>query len=246
MMRYKLVIEYDGSPFVGWQKQENGLSVQEVIENAILSLTQEQVTVFGAGRTDTGVHAMGQVGHFDISKKELDTQTVFNGLNHHLRPYPISILAVDIVSEEFHSRFDARQRKYLYRIINRNSPLTIEKGRAWHVFKNLDVDQMVECISLIEGKRDFTTFRSVHCQAESPIKTMESVKINSTNEEVILGFTARSFLHHQVRSIVGSLKLVGEGSWSVEDFRHAVDSKDRSKCGALAPPEGLYLMEVTY
>ena len=246
MMRYKLVIEYDGSPFVGWQKQENGLSVQEVIENAILSLSQEQVTVFGAGRTDTGVHAMGQVGHFDISKKELDTQTVFNGLNHHLRPYPISILAVDIVSEEFHSRFDAKQRKYLYRIINRNSPLTIEKGRAWHVFKNLDVDQMVECISLIEGKRDFTTFRSAHCQAESPIKTMESVKINSTNEEVLLGFTARSFLHHQVRSIVGSLKLVGEGSWSVEDFRYAVDSKDRSKCGALAPPEGLYLMEVTY
>ena len=246
MMRYKLVIEYDGSPFVGWQKQENGLSVQEVIENAILSLSQEQVTVFGAGRTDTGVHAMGQVGHFDISKKELDTQTVFNGLNHHLRPYPISILAVDIVSEEFHSRFDAKQRKYLYRIINRNSPLTIEKGRAWHVFKNLDVDQMVECISLIEGKRDFTTFRSAHCQAESPIKTMESVKINSTNEEVILGFTARSFLHHQVRSLVGSLKLVGEGTWSVEDFRNAVDSKDRSKCGALAPPEGLYLMEVTY
>ena len=246
MIRYKLVIEYDGSPFVGWQKQENGLSVQEAIENSIFNLFQEQVKVFGAGRTDTGVHAMGQVGHFDISQKELDTQTVLNGLNHHLRPYPISILAVDLVNEEFHARFDAKQRKYLYRIINRNSPLTIEKGRAWHVFKNLEVDRMAACIPLIEGKRDFTTFRSAHCQADSPVKTMESVKINSTNEEVLFGFTARSFLHHQVRSLVGSLKLVGEGTWSVEDFRHAVDSKDRSKCGALAPPEGLYLMEVTY
>ena len=246
MRRYKIKIEYDGTPFVGWQRQENGLSVQESIENSISDLFQEQVTVFGAGRTDTGVHAMGQVGHFDILQKELDTNTILNGLNHHLRTYPISILEVDKVNEEFHARFNAKQRKYLYRIINRNSPLTIEKGRAWHVFKNLDVEQMVKCIPFIEGKIDFTTFRSAHCQAESPVKTMENVKINRTDDDIFFGFIAKSFLHHQVRSLVGSLKLVGDGTWTVENFKSAVEFRDRSKCGALAPPEGLYLMEVKY
>ena len=246
MIRYKIVIEYDGSPFVGWQKQENGLSIQEAIENSIFNLFQEQVTVFGAGRTDTGVHAMGQVGHFDISQKELDTQTVFNGLNHHLRPYPISILSVDLANEEFHARFDAKQRKYLYRIINRNSPLSIEKGRAWHVFKNLEVDQMAACIPLIEGKRDFTTFRSAHCQAESPVKTMESVKINSTSEEVLLGFTARSFLHHQVRILVGTMIKVAENIISKNYFIDLLNNKVRNPKIFKAPSYGLYLKKVSY
>jgi tRNA pseudouridine38-40 synthase len=163
-----------------------------------------------------------------------------------LRPFPISILEVEKAHNDFHARFDATQRKYLYRIVNRKSPLTIEKGRAWQVHKDIDVDLMKECIPSIEGRHDFTTFRSAHCQSDSPIKTLDSLKISQSEENIYFGFTAKSFLHHQVRSIVGSLKLVGENSWSPNDFMNALNSKDRSQCGALAPPEGLYFMEVKY
>jgi len=246
MTRYKLLIEYDGSPFVGWQRQENGLSVQESIEKSISELFQEQVTVFGAGRTDAGVHAMGQVGHFDILEKYLDPQTVTNGLNNYLRQYPVSIIKTEEVDESFHARFSAKERKYLYRIINRQSPLTFEKGRAWHVYKDLDVDKMVECIPMIKGKHDFTTFRSAHCQSESPVKTLKEINITRESEDICFGFVAQSFLHHQIRSIVGSLKLVGEMTWSPEYIQKVLDAKDRSKCGALAPPDGLYFMEVKY
>jgi tRNA pseudouridine38-40 synthase len=245
-MRFKIIIEYDGTPFVGWQKQENGRSVQASIESAIEKLFDEKINIFGAGRTDAGVHAIGQTAHFDVGKKNFDTYIIKNALNDHLRPLPISILNVEKVDENFHSRFDAIQRKYLYRIINRKSPLTIEKGRAWQVHKTLNIDPMKDCIPLIVGKHDFTTFRSAHCQSESPIKTIDEVKITQSDENIYFGISAKSFLHHQVRSIVGSLKMVGEGSWSINDFDTALQSKDRSKCGALAPSEGLYFMEVKY
>ena len=245
-MRYKVIIEYDGTPFVGWQRQDNGLSVQECIETAIESLFQEKPTLFGAGRTDSGVHATGQVAHFDITTKELDTYSIKTGLNHYLKIYPISILDVAEVDAEFHSRFDAKERKYLYRIINRTSPLSIEKGRAWLVMKELNSEKMQACIPIIEGKHDFTTFRSAHCQSESPIKSIDEVKITQSDENIYFGISAKSFLHHQVRSLVGSLKMVGDGSWSIQDFDKALKSKDRSKCGALAPSEGLYFMEVKY
>ena len=245
-MRIAAKIEYDGTPFVGWQKQENGRSVQASIESAIEKLFDEKINIFGAGRTDAGVHAIGQTAHFDVGKKNFDTYIIKNALNDHLRPLPISILNVEKVDENFHSRFDAIQRKYLYRIINRKSPLTIEKGRAWQVHKTLNIDPMKDCIPLIVGKHDFTTFRSAHCQSESPIKTIDEVKITQSDENIYFGISAKSFLHHQVRSIVGSLKMVGEGSWSINDFDTALQSKDRSKCGALAPSEGLYFMEVKY
>ena len=245
-MRFKIIIEYDGTPFVGWQKQENGRSVQASIESAIEKLFDEKITIFGAGRTDAGVHAMGQTAHFDVSKKNLDPYIIKNALNDHLRPLPISILNVEKVDQNFHSRFDAIQRKYLYRIINRKSPLTIEKGRAWQVHKTLNIDLMKDCIPLIVGKHDFTTFRSAHCQSDSPIKTIDDLKITQSDENIYFGISAKSFLHHQVRSIVGSLKMVGESSWSINDFDLALKSKDRSKCGALAPSEGLYFMEVKY
>lgn len=246
MKRYKIVIEYDGTPFVGWQRQENGQSVQECIEISLKKIFEEEIIIFGAGRTDSGVHAMGQVAHFDIHNKDLETYVIKNALNDHLRPFPISILQVDEVDENFHARFNAIQRKYLYRIINRKSPLTIEKGRAWQVRKQLNVDEIKKCIPVIEGKHDFTTFRSVQCQSESPIKTLDRLQITQSGENIYFGFTAKSYLHHQVRSIVGSLKLVGDQSWSVQDFSNALESKDRSKCGALAPSEGLYFMEVSY
>ena len=245
-MRYKIIIEYDGTPFVGWQKQENGRSIQESIESAIKKIFEEEVVIFGAGRTDAGVHAIGQTAHFDIKKKSFDTYVIKNALNDHLRPFPISILYVEEVDENFHARFDAIQRKYLYRIINRKSPLTIEKGRAWQVHKSLSVELMKKCIPLIEGKHDFTTFRSAHCQSESPIKTIDEVKITQFDENIYFGISAKSFLHHQVRSLVGSLKMVGDGSWSIHNFDNALKSKNRSKCGALAPSEGLYFMEVKY
>ena len=245
-MRYKIIIEYDGTPFVGWQKQENGRSIQESIESAIKKIFEEEVVIFGAGRTDAGVHAIGQTAHFDIKKKSFDTYVIKNALNDHLRPLPISILDVEEVDENFHARFDAIQRKYLYRIINRKSPLTIEKGRAWQVHKSLSVEPMKKCIPLIEGKHDFTTFRSANCQSESPIKTIDEVKITQSDENIYFGISAKSFLHHQVRSLVGSLKMVGDGSWSIHDFDSALKSKNRSKCGALAPSEGLYFMEVKY
>ena len=245
-MRYKIIIEYDGTPFVGWQKQENGRSIQESIESVIKKIFEEEVVIFGAGRTDAGVHAIGQTAHFDIKKKSFDTYVIKNALNDHLRPLPISILDVEEVNENFHARFDAIQRKYLYRIINRKSPLTIEKGRAWQVHKSLSVEPMKKCIPLIEGKHDFTTFRSSHCQSESPIKTIDEVKITQSDENIYFGISAKSFLHHQVRSLVGSLKMVGDGSWSIQDFDNALKSKNRSKCGALAPSEGLYFMEVKY
>ena len=246
MKRYKIKIEYDGVPFVGWQKQENGLSIQGCLEQAINNIFEEDVTIYGAGRTDAGVHAMGQVAHFDIINKNLETYVIKNAINDHLRPHPISILNVEEVDQSFHARFNAVQRKYLYRIINRKSPLTIEKGRAWHVHKELNIEKMKECSLLLEGKHDFTTFRSANCQSDSPIKTLDEVKISKSGENIYFGFVAKSYLHHQIRSLVGSIKLVGEETWTINDLENALKARDRTMCGALAPPDGLYFMEVKY
>ena len=246
MRRYKIKIEYDGIPFVGWQKQENELSVQGCLEQAVKNIFEEDVTIFGAGRTDAGVHAMGQVAHFDIINKHLDTHVIKNAINDHLRPHPISILNVVEVDHSFHARFNAVQRKYLYRVINRKSPLTIEKGRAWHVYKDLNIKKMKKCSVLLEGKHDFTTFRSANCQSNSPIKTLDEVKISKSGENIYFGFVAKSYLHHQIRSLVGSIKLVGDETWTSDDLENALKAKDRTMCGALAPPDGLYFMEAKY
>ena len=246
MKRYKIKIEYDGVPFVGWQKQENGLSIQGCLEQAIKNIFEEDVTIYGAGRTDAGVHAMGQVAHFDIMNKYFETFVIKNAINDHLRPHPISILNVEEIDHSFHARFNAVQRKYLYRIINRKSPLTIEKGRAWHVHKELNIEKMQKCSFLLEGKHDFTTFRSANCQSDSPIKTLDEVKISKSGENIYFGFVAKSYLHHQIRSLVGSIKLVGEETWTIEHLENALKARDRTMCGALAPPDGLYFMEVKY
>ena len=246
MKRYKIKIEYDGVPFVGWQKQENGLSIQGCLEQAINNIFDEDVTIYGAGRTDSGVHAMGQIAHFDIINKLFDTYVIKNAINDHLRPHPISILNVEEVDQSFHARFNAVQRKYLYRVINRKSPLTIEKGRAWHVHKELNIEKMKDCSLLLEGKHDFTTFRSTNCQSNSPIKTLDDVKISKSGENIYFGFVAKSYLHHQIRSLVGSIKLVGEETWTIDHLENALKAQDRSMCGAMAPPDGLYFMEVKY
>jgi len=231
---------------VGWQKQENGLSIQGCLEQAIKNIFEEDVTIYGAGRTDAGVHAMGQVAHFDIMTKHFEAYVIKNAINDHLRPHPISILNVEEVDHSFHARFNAFQRKYLYRIINRKSPLTIEKGRAWHVHKELNIEKMQKCSFLLEGKHDFTTFRSANCQSDSPIKTLDEVKISKSGENIYFGFVAKSYLHHQIRSLVGSIKLVGEETWTIEHLENALKARDRTMCGALAPPDGLYFMEVKY
>ena len=231
---------------MGWQKQENGLSIQGCLEQAIKNIFEEDVTIYGAGRTDAGVHAMGQVAHFDIMTKHFEAYVIKNAINDHLRPHPISILNVEEVDQSFHARFNAVQRKYLYRIINRKSPLTIEKGRAWHVHKELNIEKMQKCSFLLEGKHDFTTFRSANCQSDSPIKTLDEVKISKSGENMYFGFVAKSYLHHQIRSLVGSIKLVGEETWTIEHLENALKARDRTMCGALAPPDGLYFMEVKY
>jgi len=243
--RYKLTVEYDGGPFVGWQRQDNGPSVQGKIETAITKFCGEQVTVYAAGRTDAGVHALGQVIHIDI-EKQTDAGTVQKALNHHLRPCPIAITACEAAHPEFHARFDATERAYLYRILNRTAPATLETGKVWHVGRMLDADAMHAAAQVLIGKHDFTTFRHVHCQAKSPIRTIDAISVSRAGEEIQISVRALSFLHNQVRSIVGSLKLVGEGKWRAQDLREALEAKDRAACGPVAPAHGLYLERVRY
>jgi len=245
MPRYKITIEYDGTPFVGWQMQDNGASVQAAIIQAMTRLTGEETHVFGAGRTDTGVHALGQVAHFDLTK-EWRTDKLRDGLNYHLKPDPIAILQVEQVDEEFDARFTAIRRHYLYRIINRRSPLTMDKNYVLLALKPLDVDAMHEAAQLLVGKHDFTTFRSVACQAKSPVKTIDEISVSRYGQEIEVTVSARSFLHHQVRSFVGCLKLVGEGKWRLHDMKQALDAKDRVACGPVVLPDGLYLTRVDY
>lgn len=245
MTRWKLVLEYDGGAFVGWQRQSNGPSVQAALETAILGFAGERVEVQGAGRTDAGVHATSQVAHFDLAKST-DADTVRDALNAHLRREAVAVLSAEAVDVDFHARFSATSRAYLYRIANRRPPLVLERGRAWWVPVPLDAPAMAAGAQHLLGKHDFTSFRAGECQAASPIKTLDHLMVRREGEFIEIEARARSFLHHQVRNIVGTLKLVGEGKWLPEDVRHALAARDRRAAGPTAPAEGLYLTEVGY
>ena len=245
MPRYKILIEYDGSPFAGWQYQENVASVQRTIMEAIQAFSGEKVMVQGAGRTDAGVHALGQVGHFDLAA-DRTTDTIRDALNAYLRPHPIAILAAEKVPADFDARRSAVRRHYLYRIANRRPDLAIERGRAWRVPRRLDAEAMHAAAQRLVGKHDFTTFRSTECQAKSPDKTLDRLDVSRASDEIHIVAVARSFLHNQVRSMVGSLERVGDGKWSAVDLAAALAARDRSACGPVAPPEGLYLVKVDY
>jgi tRNA pseudouridine38-40 synthase len=245
MPRYKLMIEYDGTPFVGWQVQDNGPSVQSCIEAAIKGFTGEGTTVRGAGRTDAGVHAYGQVAHVDLAKS-WDTDTVRDAINAHLRPHPIAVLEAEQVDETFDARFSAIKRHYLYRIVNRRADLALERHHAWRVSRPLDAALMHDAAQRLVGRHDFTTFRAAECQAKSPVKTLDRFDVDLIGDHIGVAASARSFLHHQVRSMVGSLVQVGEGKWSADDLARALAARDRRACGPVAPPEGLYLVQVDY
>jgi tRNA pseudouridine38-40 synthase len=245
MPRYKLTVEYDGRPFAGWQIQVDQLTVQGLLTSAVEALSGDKTLVQGAGRTDAGVHARAQVAHVDLSK-DWDTYTIRDALNAHLRPHPIAILAAERAADDFNARTSAIRRHYLYRIVNRRADLTLEAGRAWRVPRPLDAATMQLAAQRLVGKHDFTTFRSTECQAKSPVKTLDVLKAERAGEDVYVTAIARSFLHNQVRSMVGSLVLVGEGKWSPDDLAKALNACDRTACGPVAPPDGLYLMKVEY
>jgi tRNA pseudouridine38-40 synthase len=245
MPRYKLTIEYDGTPFIGWQAQDNGVSVQGVLSDAIMVFAGERPVVAGAGRTDAGVHALGQVAHVDFAK-DWSGDTVRDALNSHLRPHPVAVLAAARVADSFDARFSATKRHYLYRVVNRRANLTLDQNRAWRVPRSLDTGKMQEAAQKLVGKHDFTTFRSTECQAKSPVKTLDRLEVIRDGDEVRIAASARSFLQHQVRSMVGSLIHVGEGKWSIDDLTAALAARDRAACGQVAPPHGLYLVRVEY
>jgi tRNA pseudouridine38-40 synthase len=245
MPRYQLLIEYDGAPFVGWQVQHNGVSVQGALTAAVAAFCGEKVHVQGAGRTDAGVHALGQVAHIDLTRP-WDTDTIRDATNAHLRPHPVAVLAAEPVTDDFDARFSARKRHYLYRIINRRPDLTLDAGRAWRAPRPLDASAMHEAAHRLVGRHDFTTFRAAECQAKSPMKTLDRLDVERDRDEVRIYASARSFLHTQVRSMVGSLVQVGEGRWSADDLARALAARDRNACGPVAPPDGLYLVKVDY
>ena len=245
MPRYRVTLEYDGGPFAGWQRQENGSSVQGALEEAIFKLSGERVGVTGAGRTDAGVHARGQVAHFNLVK-DFPPDTIRDALNAHLRPAPVAVLHAAHAAADFHARFSAIGRHYEYRILCRRAPPTLERGHVWHVTRALDAEAMQVAAGALLGQHDFTTFRSSECQAKSPVKTLDRFDVSEQGEEIVFYTRARSFLHHQVRSMVGTLKLVGEGKWEMGDVARALEAKDRTRCGTVAPPEGLTLLRVDY
>ena len=245
MPRYKLTIEYDGRPFVGWQVQDNGPSVQGVLAAAIAAFCGEEVKVQGAGRTDAGVHALGQVGHVDLAK-DWDEDTVRDALNAHLRPHPVAVLKAERVADTFDARFSAIRRHYRYRIISRRADLTLERGLAWRIGKLLDAAAMHAAAQRLVGRHDFTTFRHADCQAKSPVKTLDRLDVERSADEIDVAASARSFLHTQVRSMVGALALVGEGKWTADDVSTALAKRDRAACAPVAPPDGLYLTRVDY
>ena len=245
MPRYKLTIEYDGTPFSGWQVQDNAPTVQGALEDAVKAICGEDVRVHGAGRTDAGVHALAQVAHCDIAKHFVPGR-LRDGLNAHLRPLPIGVLAAEIVPDTFEARFSAIKRHYLYRITNTRANLALDIGRTWRVPRRLDSDAMHEAAQRLIGKHDFTTFRDTECQAKSPEKTLDQLDVRRKGDAVSILTSARSFLHSQVRSMVGSLVWVGEGRWSADDLAAALTARDRAACGPVAPPQGLYLVRVEY
>lgn len=245
MPRYKCVVEYDGTPFVGWQRQANGMAVQQVIEDALERIFGRRIVIHAAGRTDTGVHARGQVIHFDTDKA-WECWKLREAINAHMRPRPVAVLEAGEVDETFEARFSARKRHYLYIINNRRAPLTLERHHAWHVPRRLDAAAMHDAAQALVGKHDFTTFRAAECQANSPVRTMDRLDVTRDGDRIEIRATALSFLHHQIRSITGSLEHVGSGKWRVEDMAAALEARDRARCGRVAPPHGLYLMQVDY
>ena len=245
MPRYRIILEYDGTPFVGWQMQALGVSVQGRLTEAITKLSGETVSLRGAGRTDAGVHAIGQVAHFDLARA-WPADTVRAAVNFHLKPDPIAVLECAIVADDFDARFSATGRHYHYRILARPAPPVLDRNRVWWVPQQLHHEPMHEAAAAIIGRHDFTTFRAAGCQAKSPIKTLDRLEVTAQDEEIHIAASARSFLHNQVRSMVGSLKLVGEGKWSPGDLKAALDACDRSACGPVAPARGLYLVRVDY
>ncbi|MDB3953938.1 tRNA pseudouridine(38-40) synthase TruA [Alphaproteobacteria bacterium] len=245
MTRWKITIEYDGGPFVGWQRQAEGVSVQGSIEAAIEKFSQEKATLYGAGRTDSGVHALAQVAHFEIAKK-VGADTVRDALNFHLKALPIAILSAEMVNNAFNARVSATARHYRYRILNRRSPATLLIGRVWHLPQSLNVGAMHDAAQFLVGHHDFTSFRATSCQSKSPIKTLDRLTVNRNADEIIIEASARSFLHHQMRNFVGTLKLVGDGKWSRQDVKEALDAKRRAAAGPTAPSDGLYLLRVDY
>jgi tRNA pseudouridine38-40 synthase len=245
MPRYRITLEYDGGPFCGWQAQTNGPSVQMTVESALATLTGERPRLHGAGRTDAGVHATAQVAHFDLTKA-WTTNGLRDGLNAHLRPFPIAVLEAAETRADFHARFSATGRRYLYRIVNRHVPIALERHRAWWVRRPLDAQAMHAAAQRLVGHHDFTTFRSVDCQSASALKTLDQLAVTQSRDEIHVTAAARSFLHNQVRSIVGSLKLVGQHKWSADDLAQALAARDRRACGPVAPAHGLYLVGVDY
>jgi tRNA pseudouridine38-40 synthase len=243
--RWRLTLEYDGRPFMGWQRQDHGSSVQQSLEEAIFRMTGELAAVHAAGRTDAGVHALARAAHVEI-EKGVTGHRLREGLNALVRPDPISVLAVEKVSDNWHARFSCVGRKYLYRILNRRAPPALDRGRVWHVAVPLDAETMAEGAAMLVGRHDFTTFRSVQCQSDSPVKTLDRLDVRRVGEEVQIEAAARSFLHHQVRSMVGCLALVGRGQWQPGDIRRALEARDRAELGFNAPAEGLYFVEALY
>jgi tRNA pseudouridine38-40 synthase len=243
--RYRLTIEYDGAPFAGWQIQANRLTVQGVLTDAVAALAGERVRIQGAGRTDAGVHALAQVAHIDFTRP-WETDTIRDALNAHLRPHPVAVLEAERVPDTFNARTSARKRHYRYEIVNRRADLTLERGRAWRVPRLVDAQTMHAAAQQLVGKHDFTTFRASECQAKSPMRTLDRLDVTREGECVQVYASARSFLHNQVRSMVGSLVMVGEGRWSADDLARALQARDRKACGQVAPPDGLYLVRVDY
>ncbi|MFC3713836.1 tRNA pseudouridine(38-40) synthase TruA [Sphingoaurantiacus capsulatus] len=244
MTRFRLLVEYDGRPFMGWQRQDHGPSVQAAIEDAIATVTGAPAVLHAAGRTDAGVHAVGQVAHVDI-ERPITPFRLMEAINARVRPAPVAILACE-EAPDFHARFDCLGRRYRYRIVNRRPPLTVDLGLAWRVSTPLDAGAMHEAAQQLLGQHDFTTFRAAYCQAKSPVKTLDRLDVERIGDEVHIHAAARSFLHHQVRSMVGCLKLVGEGKWSAADLKAALDAADRAELGINAPPDGLTFMEACY
>ena len=245
MQRYKIKIEYEGTPFVGWQFQKNGQSIQEVLQKAIFKFSKEKVTVIGAGRTDSGVHALGQTAHFDL-KKRINKKKILPAINQNIENSSVTVLKIDKANKKFHARHDAKKRTYRYLIVNRQSPLALQKNKAWHIRKKLDLLSMKKGAKFLLGTHDFSTFRASTCGAKSPIKTMEKILIKKNKDKITLQFTSRSFLQQQVRSMVGCLKYLGETKWNLNDFIKSFKSKNRLRCAPPAPACGLYLVKVEY
>lgn len=245
MTRWRLTIEYDGGPFMGWQRQDHGPSVQQTLEEALTQLTGELPTIHAAGRTDAGVHALAMSAHAEI-EKNLTEHRLREGLNALVRPHPVSVLGVEPVADDWHARFSCIGRRYRYRILNRRAPPALDRGRVWHIAVPLDVEAMREAAAHLVGRHDFTTFRSAQCQSESPVKTLDRLDVGREGEEIRIEAAARSFLHHQVRSMVGCLAMVGRGQWKPADIRQALEARDRSALGFNAPPHGLYFVEAIY